>query len=206
MKNIYKLISLFLTVLMLLGTFSVLFTVNVFAADDEAAEDDEQITVEVEKVADYTTQIFATPEEKLATMTLFLTKGDYQLYVDEYSGEVACVNTVTGEKLFTNPYDVGASTGNEATKQEILSQIIVKFTDKQGQNKTFTSFQEAVLREQVVIEPIKNGLRVEYTIGREQSKTLVPRRISYERFQQMIIEPAYEVFGDELYNMDTLNE
>lgn len=206
MKNIYKLISLFLTVLMLLGTFSVLFTVNVFAADDEAAEDDEQITVEVEKVADYTTQIFATPEEKLATMTLFLTKGDYQLYVDEYSGEVACVNTVTGEKLFTNPYDVGASTGNEATKQEILSQIIVKFTDKQGQNKTFTSFQEAVLREQVIIEPIKNGLRVEYTIGREQSKTLVPRLISYERFQQMIIEPAYEAFGDELYNMDTLNE
>ena len=205
MKNIHKLISLFLTVLMLLGTFSVLFTTNVFAADKTEEGDDEQITVEIEEIADYTTQLFATPEEKLATMKLFLTKGDYQLYVDDYSGEVACVNTKTGEKLFTNPYDVGASTGNEATKQEILSQIIVRFSDNQGQNKVFTSFQEAVLRGQVVAEPIKNGLRVEYTIGREQAKTLVPRLISYDRFQKMIIEPAYEAFGDELFNMDTMN-
>ena len=77
MKNIYKLISLFLTVLMLLGTFSVLFTTNVFAADETEEGDDEQITVEIEEIADYTTQLFATPEEKLATMKLFLTKGDY---------------------------------------------------------------------------------------------------------------------------------
>ena len=70
---------------MLLGTFSVLFTTNVFAADETEEGDDEQITVEIEEIADYTTQLFATPEEKLATMKLFLTKGDYQLYVDDYS-------------------------------------------------------------------------------------------------------------------------
>ena len=208
MKNFKKLISLLLTLVMVLGAMTSVFSVSVFAADDTASEgDSEDIpVVEAEKEIDYTTEIYGTPEEKIATMRLALEKEGYQLYVDDYSGEVACVNTNTGEKLFTNPYDVGASTGNAATKYEILSQIIVNFTDTQGQNKIFTSFEEAVLRGQVITEPIKNGLRVEYTIGREQSKTLVPRLISEERFQKMIIEPAYEAFGEELYNMDTMNQ
>ena len=202
MKNIYKLISLFLTVLMLLSAFSVLFTVGVYADDAVSTVADEEDATTSGKISieDYTTQIYATPEEKLATMELFLEKGSYRLYVDRNSGEVACVNTVTGEKIFTNPYDVGASTGNDATKQEILSQIIVQFTDHQGQLRTFTSFQEAAVREQINVEPIKNGLRIEYTIGREQSKTLVPRLITYERFMKMIYEPALEAFGDELYS------
>ena len=206
MKNIYKLISLFLTVLMMLSTFSVLFTVGVSAEDVVGTISNNLGTSEKIDIEDYTTQIYATPEEKIATMELFLEKGSYQLYVDKNSGEVACVNTVTGEKIFTNPYDVGASTGNDATKSEILSQIIVQFTDNQGQLKTFTSYEEAAIREQINVEPIKNGLRVEYTIGREQSKTLVPRLISYDRFMKMIFEPALEAFGDELYSEDSTNE
>ena len=179
---------------MLLSAFSVLFTVGVYADDAVSTVADEEDATTSGKISieDYTTQIYATPEEKLATMELFLEKGSYRLYVDRNSGEVACVNTVTGEKIFTNPYDVGASTGNDATKQEILSQIIVQFTDHQGQLRTFTSFQEAAVREQINVEPIKNGLRIEYTIGREQSKTLVPRLITYERFMKMIYEPALE--------------
>ena len=207
MKNIYKLISLFLTVLMLLSAFSVLFTVGVYAEDGgEEITDDESSTSDKISIKDYTTQIYATPEEKLATMELFLEKGSYRLYVDKDSGEVACLNTVTGEQIFTNPYDVGASTGNDATKSEVLSQIIVQFTDNQGQLRTFTSYEEAAIREQINVEPIKNGLRVEYTIGREQSKTLVPRLISYDRFMKMIMEPALEAFGDELYSEDSTNE
>ena len=207
MKNIYKLISLFLTALMLLSAFSVMFTVGVFAENAEEGTVEEAPS-EPEKIGikDYTTQIYATPEEKLATMELFLEKGSYQLYVDKNSGEVACVNTVTGEKIFTNPYDVGASTGNDATKSEILSQIIVQFTDNQGQLRTFTSYEEAAIREQINVEPIKNGLRVEYTIGREQSKTLVPRLITYDRFVKMILEPALEAFGDELYSDEPSEE
>ncbi|MBQ8407737.1 MAG: hypothetical protein IJY39_02600 [Clostridia bacterium] len=206
MNKMIKLISMLLTVFMLLSSLSALFTVEVFAAETETetktetesgTEKSDTPTVEIKEEIDYTTELFATPEEKLASMRLALEKDGYQLYVDDYSGEVACVNTATGEKIFTNPYDVGASTGNETTKYEILSQIIVKFTDQQGQNKTFTSYEEAVLRGQVVTEPIKNGLRVEYTIGREQTKTLVPRLISKERFDDIIMSAAIEAFGED---------
>ncbi len=217
MMKMKKIISMLLTVFMLLGSMSAILTFDVLAADGESAEGaseattepggaKEEETVEAVEEIDYITEIFATPDDKIKTMRLALEKDGYQLYVDDYSGEVACVNTKTGEKLFTNPYDVGASTGNETTKYEILSQIIVKFTDQQGQNKTFTSYEQAALREQIVTEPIKNGLRVEYTIGREQTKTLVPRLISRERFDEMIMGPLLEAFGDDLYSEDPTNE
>ena len=205
MKNIYKIISMLLTVFMILSALTVLFTVEVFAAEETEAESTTETegTEEQEKdkaSVDYLNQYFATPEEKLETMDIAYEKNGIRLYVDEESGEVAYVNTKTGEKLFTNPYDVASSTGNETTKYEILSQIIVTFKDSVGQERIFTSYEEAAERGQIVIENIKGGIRVEYTIGREQSKILVPRLISMDRFEEMILAPLYEVFGDELYN------
>ncbi len=203
MKNIYKIISMLLTVFMILSALTVLFTVEVFAAEETEAETDNAGTEESEKAkesVDYINQYFATPEEKLETMDLAYEKDGVRLYVDAESGEVAYVNTKTGEKLFTNPYDVASSTGNETTKYEILSQIIVTFQDSVGQERVFTSYEEAAVRNQIVVENIKGGIRVEYTIGREQSKILVPRLISMDRFEEMILAPLYEVFGDELYN------
>ena len=218
-----------LAVFMLISAISVMFTVQVLADDGDttgttgSTGSDETTTTEtgstdesstgttedgdtviVTDTTDYVNKIYPTPEAKLETMRLAIEKGCYQLYVDDVSGEVAFVNTITGDKLFTNPYDVGASTGSESTKYEILSQIIVEFTDTTGQHKVFTSYEQAVLREQIVVEYIKNGIRVEYTIGREQAKTLVPRLISYERFMDMIWTPLYEEFGDELYNNNTI--
>ena len=204
MKNIYKIISMLLTVFMILSALTVLFTVEVFAAEEETESTTEnEGTNEPEKdkaSVDYINQYFATPEEKLETMDIAYEKDGIRLYVDEESGEVAYVNTKTGEKLFTNPYDVASSTGNETTKYEILSQIIVTFQDSVGQERIFTSYEEAAERGQIVVENIKGGIRVEYTIGREQSKILVPRLISMDRFEEMILAPLYEVFGDELYN------
>ena len=214
-----------LAVFMLISAISVMFTVQIFADDSDqttgsngssdttetgSAEESttgtsqDGDTVIVTDTTDYVNKIYPTPEAKLEAMRLAIEKDGYQLYVDDVSGEVAFVNTVTGDKIFTNPYDVGASTGSDSTKYEILSQIIVEFTDTTGQTKIFTSYEQAVLREQIAVEYIKNGIRVEYTIGREQAKTLVPRLISYDRFMDMIWTPLYEEFGDEIYNNNTI--
>ena len=197
-----------LTVVMLLGAISAMFTVTAFAEEETTTEEvtetpEEEATIED---VDYVNQYFATPDEKIKTMGKpVYDKDGIKLYADQNSGEVVFVNEKTGEKLFTNPYDVGTSTGNEETKAEILSQIIVTFTDGEGQERIFTSFSEAAERDQIVVERIKNGIRVEYTIGREQSKILVPRLISMERFEEMILAPLLETFGDELYNPRSKN-
>ena len=207
MRKLNRIISMLLAIFMVIGSLTAMFSVQVFAADDANSNEDKDSSeteppkIEAEEEIDYTQQIYVTPEEKLKTMTLAFKNSvlGYELWVDYYSGEVACVNTITGEKLFTNPYDVGATTGSDKTKYELLSQIIVNFTDNQGQEHTFLSFEEAVLRDQIDVENIKNGIRVEYTIGREQSKTLVPRLISKERFDELILAPLIETFGDALY-------
>ncbi len=217
MKIYIRIISLLLTVLLLLGAATTLFTVGAFADEtdsdveadgageseseggedesgtpgEEEIEEDKQATADA-KANSYKQTIYATPEEKLATMQLKRESGDYQLYVDAYSGEIAFRNKVTGEIMFSNPYDIGTSKADESdgsTKEELLSQIIIKFTNiTDNTTNTFLSFREAAYRNQIIVKNIKNGIRVEYTMGREQAKMLVPRLIEKSRFEDILAQ------------------
>ncbi len=216
MKNICKLISLLLAVMMILSTITVLFTVDIFA-EDSTAEESTGTGTETETgdekedsvTFDHLTHYFATPDEKLATMDVAYDNNGVRLYVDATSGEVAYVNTKTGEKLFSNPYDIASTTGNEATKHEILSQLIVNYKRTSDSDsdpvETLNSYLDAASRGQITVENIKGGVRVEYAIGREQSKMLVPRLISMERFEEMILQPLIDVFGADLYDPRSQN-
>lgn len=143
----------------------------------------------------YLKTTFNTPEEKVASMTLMLEENGYRLYVDEVSGEVACVEIATGAILLSNPYDVSAGGGSDATKKEILSQVIIQYTENGG-TKYLYSFEEAAMREQIEVKRIKGGVRLEYTIGREESRKLLPRWITDENFQKFIIEPMEASVAD----------
>ena len=188
MEKLKRLISTLLTVCMLFGAMTGLFTFEVFAADED---EDEIDWSEV----DFTTEAYYTAEEKLATMEMRFEKGDYQIWVHEYTGEVVVVNTATGEKLFTNPYDVGLSKSTASVKAELLSQILIEYTGNEVSGvQKFTSFSEAASNGQIKIKSIKNGVRVEYTIGREETKYLVPRLIEKDRFVTLIREPMRQVW------------
>ena len=144
----------------------------------------------------YVKTSFKTPEEKLATMKLMLTRDNYELYVDAVSGEVATKDKTTGKVLFSNPYDVVSSKGSDSTKKQILSQLVVQYVDN-GTTKYLYSFEEAAMRQQIKVLNIKNGIRVEYTIGREESRKLVPRWISDESFTKFILNPLKEAVEKE---------
>ena len=189
--NFKKLISLFLAVLMLCGVFGSFSVITASAAEvtDETTGEEDEVLIE-----DYITTLYASPEEKLASMKLKTTKGNYAIYADEKSGEVAVKDLSTGQILFTNPYDVGATTASDSVKKQILSQIIVKFTEN-GREREYSSYEYAALRDQIKVKNIKNGIRVEYTIGREEARRLVPRMIEKERFITMIQTPMEEYYG-----------
>ena len=152
--------------------------------------------------------IVDTEEEKLATMDLRMQSNGYQIYVDAYSGEVAVVCMATGEKLFTNP--VTASAKNlEVTKQrEFLSQILIDYIDitNNEQECHYNSFANAVvvgedknpLPSQILVKPIKNGIRVDYSIGRVDSRYLVPERISKVDFEEKIKNVILAALDEEL--------
>lgn len=202
MKKLNKIISLLLAAVMMIGSFTALITVNAFAAtDSDDTEIDLSDLISTKKPEDYTEAIYRNADEKIATMKLAFRNKGYSIYVDDWSGEVAVVNEKTGEKLFTNPWDVASDKSSNSTtddsttgsiKEQLLSQIELSFTDITGQSYTYTSFRMASMKNQVIVKNIKGGIRVEYTIGREQAKMLVPHYIEASRFEDLIKSKVIE--------------
>ncbi|MBO7309812.1 MAG: hypothetical protein J6U86_00270 [Clostridia bacterium] len=196
-----RIISSFLAVLMLIGAFTVVMSAEEstqyeyntsnakptidYLTGNAVVYNQEKKIYEV----DPNTKVITTAESKLETMDLRFEKDGYQLYVDEYSGEVATRCIATGEILFSNPYTIGESTANAATvKTRLLSQLAVKYVDvTSGDENTYYSYEWAATRGQIISKNIKNGVRMEYTIGREEARMLVPELIEKESFETKIL-------------------
>ncbi len=144
------------------------------------------------------TKVIFNKEDKLESMDYRFTKDGYELYVDEYSGEVATRCIATGEILFTNPYNIADSKGTDSIKKQIMSQLKITFTDvTTGDATDYYSYEWASERNQIKVRNIKNGIRVEYTIGREEARMLVPCMIEKSSFQTQILNIMTEkVKGD----------
>ena len=141
-----------------------------------------------------------TAEKKLATMDLKLAKDGYLLYIDQYSGEIAVICEATGESLFSNPYNIGSSNSanTDDIRAQILSQLVVYYQDlSTGSNETYYSYEWCASLGQVDVKNIKNGIRVEYAIGREEARMLVPGAIRKETFEAKILTPLAEALADE---------
>ena len=183
-----KILSAILAVMLLVGILVVPSSASLpVVIDKESNAIDYKATIEQYLSSN---NLFTTDEAKLAKMTLSFEKDGYQLWVDELTGEVATVDVRTGRTLFSNPIDIGSTNAAYAnsTKYELMSQIVVKYMD-QNDPKTFTSFEQAAMNGQIDVVNIRNGLRVEYTIGREDTKYLVPRLIEKQRFVDRILTP-----------------
>lgn len=178
-----RIISALLTLVIVFGTVANLSILPVFAAD--AADEEE------EEIIDYRTEVYATPEDKLATMNLEVQVGPYELYYHYYTGEIAFRNNQTGDILFSNPYDVATpmptgATSSDNIKDQLLSQLIIRYVDN-DKDVPMYSYVEAALRNQIKKKNLKNGIRVEYILGRQETRKLVPKMIEKTRFETLIL-------------------
>ncbi len=201
MKKFIRTISLLLTAIIMLGGLSCLSVIGVSATS--SGNKDEGPTIK-EILQGYLTKKYDTPEAKLATMEQRLEKDGYQLWVDKLSGEVAWVNLAIGQILFTNPYDIATTHGSASTKEQLMSQIHVRYVDNDTE-KSFYSFVEAAYRGQIKVKNIKNGIRVEYTLGREETRMLVPRLIRRDRYENLIRSVVAAELGEENFTFKKLN-
>ena len=179
--NFKRIISALLTLVMVIGVISFPGAVETKAAYEDKVDE------EGNPIINYTSQPYETANAKLADMTLMKEQDGYQLYVEEFTGEIAFVDVSSGEALFSNPYDIanGYNWASTSTRQKLLSQIFVDY-EENGVTKTMYSYVEAALRGQIITKNIKNGVRVEYTVGELATQRLVPRIISKDRFESMI--------------------
>ena len=199
-------LSGFLAFLTVFGILSSLSLLPVFAAEEE-----EDTEVETLNFSDYYDQYytdpekgeadFTTEEKRLAAMGEPYTENDnFELYIDSITGEVAIKDKHTGDILFTNPFDVAEypivrdpnsenpedKIISQTYKRQLLSQVYIYYVEN-GVSKNYNSFKDAALLEQIKVKRLNGGVRIEYSIGEEESRTLVPRLITKTRFDEMIV-------------------
>lgn len=146
-------------------------------------------------------------EDKIATMESVFKNDDYELFYQSYTGEIAIKNLATGEYTFSNPCDLAVpeatkydpASGEHTKTAALLSQIIVKYTDKNTSTSKFLgSFDSAaVLGNQIEMIRIDGGIRVEYALGSVESKRLVPMWIEKSRFEEKIYDVIKKAAGGE---------
>lgn len=199
-----------LTVVMLFGSFSLLMPVSAAVASTEESANPaffDYLSATTEALEN---RAYDSAQEYLDNfMQLRVTAGAYQLYTNHFTGEVALKNRLTGQILSTNPYAFGdaasvsnggdSSTGSsidwwavQDVREQLLSQILITYKDQTNAMKTMDSFSESAQRGQIVMKDIKNGVRVEYIIGRMDTTYLLPIWIMKDRFEEEIIMPICE--------------
>ena len=168
---------------MLLGTLSVLSTLSVFGAEGT------ETPQEPINATDFFDYAFNSEEEKIASMDLMAERYGYALYAESLTGEVAIVNTKTGDILTTNPYNVGNIKADDSVKKNLLSQVIINYQSVDGiiTARDMSSFESAAELKQIKAKPIKNGVRVEYVIGKQETRSLFPEQIEKSRFEEEIL-------------------
>lgn len=185
-----RILSTLLAVLMSAGAF-----VTVASAAEATKPYEYKTGYTKGETVDYDKKIL-TADEKIDSMDYRYGNGKYELYVDAYSGEVAVVNVQTGDKLFTNPYNFASMTqlakslDEDKTNTEgatVMSQLYIYYKDITTNEKgEYNSYKWAATKGQIQVKDIRGGLRVEYSIGQEESRVLLPERISEKSFNEKI--------------------
>ncbi len=150
----------------------------------------------------------------IAPMTLMAVVDGYAFYADTLTGEMIFLvlenKELTKEDILaeveknsaytpaytafycTNPYNAGSAKAKGQSKQadasekeKLLSQIIIKYTEN-DKDSTMSSFAHGAANQQITVKNIRGGVRVEYTIGREEVIYLVPRLIRKEKLDNLI--------------------
>ncbi len=181
MKIMKKILSVLLAALTVFGTFSAVGAVAVSAAPTTTASNEKEAAL-----PDYLTLSFRNVDSKIATMKKYLENDFYELYVEVQSGEIALKNKKTNQVVTSNPYNIANIQASTEVKNRLMSQLIVDYTEN-GVTKTYNSFSECTKREQILVKRTKNGVRVEYTIGREDARLLLPQMIERNRFEEQIM-------------------
>ena len=149
--NTKRIISGLLTLVMLLGSL----VIPTGAAWEDKVDDNG------DPIINYLTQVYDTPEQKLGDMIMVKEAYGYQLWFEEFTGEIAVVDTATGQMVFSNPWDMALSSEkyqniSAGVRQQLLSQLIITCLDN-GTPKTMNSYIESALRGQIKSKNIKNA-------------------------------------------------
>ncbi|GAA4062567.1 DUF5696 domain-containing protein [Amphibacillus indicireducens] len=173
---ITRLLALFLVTILISGC------TDVDTTEDHNEEDLSDIEVTQEEPLRA-----AFVDDRLEGMIGIAENDNLQLFVDEETASIAVVNKVNDSIWYSNPPDREEDPIAAGVNSDILSsQVQLSFYNSFGQRSNMNSYSDAIAYEQFNIEPIENGLKVQYQLGRnERSASDLPLMLSPERFEEL---------------------
>ena len=195
MKSMKKLIAFLLAVCTIAGTMTSMLMVSGISVYADETKEEVVSSNNVDAWSYFTTK-YASDVEKLHKMEKYIENDEFALYGLEKTGEVAVENKLTGQIMFSNPRDTymySTKTADDKDAEEekfvkLASQLYVKFkiisTDAE---QTLYSYTDSAMNNQIHMSAIKNGISVEYTLGRGDDRKLVPMNIEKSRYEENIL-------------------
>lgn len=207
-KKINRALLLMLCMAMLLPAFGGL---SALAADDK--EDTWEDTWKDTYYPAYMSTEFKTIKDRLNgnttinPMKLYSVVNGIAFYLDSITGEMVALTLADPDLTLaeieeageipeytayysTNPYKAGSSqssqghASSESIKERLYAQLIVQYSQNNS-DMEMNSFTDAAANNQIQVSNIRGGVRVEYSIGREQVTYLVPRLLRADKFDAL---------------------
>ncbi len=192
-----KTISIILVLATLLGTLAMLplgtWAASVGGNGDILEENKPYKNTEL--YDNYKEQDYYSAAHKLAAdenMKLMVNYAGKSLYANKYTGEVYVLDNVTGNIMHSNPYYLKDLADTYAINT--LSQLTIKYS---GVNKNiiggdFETYRDSAQYGQISIESIRDGVRVNYTLGNAAKRYILPYGILATEFIEQILAHMQE--------------
>ncbi len=145
-------------------------------------------------VAHYLRQAYYSAQDKIdrdENMDLWVTYGNMELYANPNTGEVYVKNKVTGDILHSNPYDM-TDVINAEEQYRVMSQILLTYKEGSTYKPLLSSFKDSAGYAQIDMEPIANGIRVNYAIGDTTKRYLLPYGMPANDLIELLFIPLHK--------------
>ncbi len=157
-------------------------------------------------VGPYLSQSYYSAADKIArdeNMELMAVYGTKKLYANTYTGEVYVEDMLTGNVLHSNPYDL-SNASSEKVRIENMSQVLLVYdllTAPGGQQgKELLSWSASAVYGQINVEPIINGIRVNYALGDTTKRYLLPYGMMANELIDLLFVPMQQQLVTDMQN------
>ncbi len=208
MKKLNKILAALLLAVTLFSSVSVLAPVVSSAAGSEASVQDAKDRLDDKTLQGIIQESVKGDKTAIESFQLDYENGhldSYQangfaIFVNRYTGVLYYVNMTTGQILTSNPTNHGINatntSGNSLTftdaGKKLMSQIELDIYENANPNKQINalfSISDASLNNQITVQAIKNGLRVNYALGNTDNRYLIPAMLTADRFDSLFLRP-----------------
>lgn len=130
---------------------------------------------------------------------------ELELYADGKTTEIAVKVLATGQMWYSNPQDRDSDPVAEPNnKTKLSSQIDLVYNNEADKESGMNNFTDAIDIGQYEFARIENGLRVTYTVGKQEKIYIVPQVITVKRFEETILSKLDAEQKDALLSRYTL--